>query len=114
MDALIENGDNAEDSKGENVMIEGFEEIIQQVLIRIKIPKGKFIYDRDLGSECGSLDTDNCKSLDKCLETLMNESVVSMGDTYVEVISAQKTAGGIKAEIKINCGANSAVREVVL
>lgn len=114
MDALIENGDNVSDSLGNNLMIDGFDELLQQVIIRIKIPKEKFIYDRSLGSYCRGLDLNACKSREKCFEMLINESLVSLGDAYASVNSVSETAQGIKADITVYSGGKSATREVVI
>lgn len=113
MDVKIENEDISVDSAGSFVMIDGFDEIVQQALIRMKIPKGKFIYDRNLGSFCDSLDINTGKNQMKALEMLINESLVSLNNAYVKVNSTEKTSKGIKAEITVFIGDLSTTKEVI-
>ena len=51
MDLLLENGDLKKDSAGKPIPISGFDELEQQIYIRLKAKLGGFIYDRKFGSE---------------------------------------------------------------
>ena len=50
MDTAINNGDFLIDSRNRPFLISDKEEILQQVLIRLTVKKGSFIYDPNLGS----------------------------------------------------------------
>lgn len=51
MDTAINNGDFLLDSRNRPFLISNPEEILQQVLIRLTVKKGSFIYDNNLGSK---------------------------------------------------------------
>ena len=50
MDTAINNGDFLIDSRNRPFFVSDKEEILQQVLIRLTVKKGSFIYDPNLGS----------------------------------------------------------------
>ncbi|MCH5299911.1 MAG: hypothetical protein J1E56_01220 [Ruminococcus sp.] len=111
MDAKIENRDISIDNIGNYKMIDGFDEIIQQVIINISASKGKFIYDRNLGSYCR-----DCKDINdlKTIEMLVNESLVNMYDVYVKVTKTQKLSNGLKLFLNISYKELSADKEVII
>ena len=47
----IIDGDYAIDNLGRFIVSSGIDEIIERALIRLKVKKGSFIYDKELGSE---------------------------------------------------------------
>lgn len=110
MDAKIENRDIVLDNSGNYKMTDGLEEIIQQIMININVPKGSFIYDRNLGSYCKDLS--NTKDL-KTLEMLINESLVNMYDVYVRVTKTEKVLQGLKLYLNISYKGLNADREVI-
>lgn len=91
MDAKIQNRDICIDDTGNYEMAEGIEEIIQQIKINICACKGKFIYDRNLGSLCNEINTDDIKEV----EMLVNESLINMNDVYAKVRKIQRTSEGL-------------------
>ncbi len=111
MDAKINNRDISIDSVGNYEMTDGFEEIIQQIIINITVPKGKFIYDRELGSYCK-----DCKNIDdlKSIEMLVNESLFNMNDVYVKVTGSEMVSKELKLNLNISYKELSADREVII
>ena len=49
MDIKIEKGDILLDESGNPITVQGVEEILQQIIIGTKIPKGSFVYNRNCG-----------------------------------------------------------------
>lgn len=112
MDVKIENGDVCIDNSGNYVMIDGFDEVVQQVLIKISSEKGSFIYDRNLGSECKLSKTSSDKPDIKVLEMLINESLAHMEDVYVKLTDAYFSDGKLTMKITIIWGDLSKEKEV--
>lgn len=111
MDAKIENRDIILNNTGDYLMTDGFEEIVQQIMININVPKETFIYDRSLGSYCRELN--NAKDL-KTLEMLVNESLVNMNGVYVKIKEAEKISTGLKLYLNISYKELNADREVII
>lgn len=114
MDAKIENSDIVLDSIGNYVMIDGFEEIVQQALIAVKVPKGSFVYDKDLGSDCYSYDylSDNKKL--QVFEMLMNEALSLIGDIYIKVKFVTTVNTRAKLSFTIFTNGESIDKEVMI
>ncbi len=111
MDAKIVNRDIAIDNIGNYKMTDGFDEIIQQIIINMSVPKGKFIYDRNLGSYCR-----DCKDINdlKTIEMLINESLVNMYDVYVKVTKAKMFSNNLRLNLNISYKELSADKEVII
>ena len=56
IDALIRNGDVATDGTGSIVRAEGADALFQRALLCLTVPKGSFLYDRELGVRGGGAD----------------------------------------------------------
>ena len=56
IDALIRNGDVATDGTGSIVRAEGADALFQRALLCLTVPKGSFLYDRELGVRSGGAD----------------------------------------------------------
>lgn len=63
MDTYLDNGDMQFDLLGDVKKISGLREIIQRINIRLKVKKGSFPYNPDLGSEISSLDINNLDNI---------------------------------------------------
>ncbi len=79
-DVMLENGDVKLDSAGAAVILDGVEAKIQRLLICAAAKKGRFIYDRTLGSEY-NFETDL-----KTAEMLINEAAASYDTGYIRVL----------------------------
>ena len=94
MDLLLENGDLKKDSAGKPIPISGFDELKQQIYIRLKAKLGGFIYDRKFGSEI-TAKTENSeliRLIRKALPQLFDVDLVSkakfnseFGDFMIEI-----------------------------
>jgi phage baseplate assembly protein W len=55
MQALIRNGDFVLDNNNHIINISGIDEIVQEILLSLMIPKGSFFLDKNLGSNLYNL-----------------------------------------------------------
>ena len=111
MDVLIENGDIATRVAGGYSYIDGLEEAVQRVSIAALTVKGSFIYDRELGTDYGSLRADDALITEK-LDMLIKEACCDMADTEVEVLSFDSQEE--KARIEVKYRADTTITEVDL
>lgn len=96
MDLLLENGDFKKNSAGKPIQISGFEELKQRIYIRLKTRLGKFIYDRNLGSEI-TTDVENNQ-----LTGLIRKALPELFD--VDLISAFMNNGSLKVTFNSDFG----------
>ncbi len=114
MDVLIKDGDVVTDTHGNYKIIEGDYEVIQQAVLRITAEKGRFIYDRCLGSACSKLADRFTVQKIPLLEQLINESLCSMNNVYVKVMSASADRNGINALLEFIIGGAVHEKEVFI
>ena len=86
MEYKITNGDLAVDSSGRCVPLTSDEMVLQSAYIRIAAKKGKFFYNRELGSDVHSLDK-NDKEFDKKFLFAVREAIVDLPDVKVDIVS---------------------------
>lgn len=113
MDVKIENSDIALNMKGEPIYINFVEEIAQRVKIACSFEKGEFCYNKNLGRHPSDIDFYEDDAKDK-LEMLFKEASVDIGYTDLEVLSIENCDMGHIAKVKVKCGENYAVTEVVV
>lgn len=111
MDILISDGDIAALSAGGYSYIHGIEEAVQRVLISVLTAKGSFVYDRELGTDYGSLRADDAL-ITKKLDMLIKEACCDIAETDVEVISFDSRSK--KAQIEVTYRADTIITEVDL
>lgn len=111
MDVLIADGDISTRKAGGYSYINGLEEAVQRVLIAVLTVKGSFIYDRELGTDYGSLTADDPLITEK-LDMLIKEACCDIADTDVEVISFDSQA--MIALIEVSYRADKTITEVEL
>lgn len=100
-DVMLENGDIKLDSKGSAVILDDREAKIQRAVICASAQKGKFIYDRSLGS-------DYVPGMDGAeTEAVINEAVSKIEDTYIKVLDCDRDL-----RVSIESGGENAEREV--
>lgn len=102
VDASIKNGDVAVDSAGRIEMIGEPDAGFQRAVICMTVPKGSFIYDRELGAE----DVDG--ATDAKAELLLNEALAKYENTSVSLIE-QKDRG---ITVRITIDGESRIEEV--
>ena len=86
MDTALFNGDFLCDSRGFPIKISGVNEILQRILIRLSVEKGKFIYDRNLGSELHKLDINEGNANARAL-SLVREALSDVRNVVVKEVS---------------------------
>lgn len=89
IDVKIKDGDTALDVSGRVVMLEGKDARFQRALISLSVPRGSFIYDRNLG-------TAGCGDNDAKKELVFNEALAAFGDAAVTGVD------GSRVEIEID------------
>ena len=65
MDIKISNGDWATNECGMPIIISDETELLQQAFLRLKIPRGSFLHDTELGSRFGEINTQGRENADK-------------------------------------------------
>lgn len=104
MTTKLTHGDYRVDTRGNLIQIDGIEEIVQQAMIRLTIPKGSFCYNPELGSDLHTVDLNQCD--DNLLYAMVCDALAPM--SYIDVISVKRTISGerdsliITIETKIN------------
>lgn len=86
MEYKITNGDVAVDSCGRCVSLTSDEAVLQSAYIRIAAKKGKFFYNRELGSDVHSLDK-NDVDFDKKFLFAVREAIASLPQVEVKLVS---------------------------
>lgn len=83
-DVLIKDGDIVLDSSGNTVMLSGIDAKFQRALFCIKAKRGKFIYNRELGSQLDDFFTnESCSAQTAELE--INEALAGFDNTFARV-----------------------------
>lgn len=100
MDTKIKNGDWVRDSSGLLQTVDCFDEILQRIFIRLTVPRGKFIYDKNLGSRLPLVWREKEKLREQRALQLAQEALSAMPD--VRVISARVDEGTNKMIFKIS------------
>ncbi len=113
MDIKIENKDIAVDISDNFIEVSGIEQAVQQIKLAIGVKKGSFIYDRSFGSEIHKADFSS-DSICKEVESLINESLISLGNVYVTVNSIWENSGNFYADITVNMDYEKKDVEVIL
>lgn len=104
MTTKLSYGDYEIDSRGRLIQIDGIEEIAQQAMIRLTIPKGSFVYNPELGSELHTVDLNQCD--DSLLYAMVCDALAPI--TSLEVVSVKRAISeehdklSITIESKIN------------
>ena len=105
-DVMIADNDIAMYPNGEAVLIDGTDAAVQQIKIALKVPRGAFAYDRELGIPSVSLTGDPDKA-----EELLNEALVNT-PVYVRINSAAEQGNGVVLGLTVSDGFGSEQREV--
>lgn len=113
MDIKIENKDIKTDGNGDVVMIEGLDEIIQQIEINLSVKRGSFIYDRNMGVE---LTEENLlgENGEKLLCAIIYEGLINQPDIDVEVRCIEKRNEKIYAGIIVGNKIETREKEVIV
>ncbi len=110
MDAKIENKDIYTDATGDYVMIDGIDEIIQRAIISLTVPKGSFVYDKNLGSNYSDFKANDIKQA----EMIINESLINIGNIYIKIKNITSSGNKIIMSLTVNYNNISVDKEVVI
>ena len=86
MDTLLKNGDFVKNAFGHPVTVEGYNEILQRVLIRLAVKRGSFILDKYLGSNLYMISNGNRVTAESEAVLYAREALMDM--VNVQVLSA--------------------------
>lgn len=112
MDTKIKNGDFIRDSSGLLQTVECFDEILQRAYIRLTVPKGKFIFDRNLGSRLTLVWREKENLREQRALQLAQEALSAMVDA--RVVSARVNGSTNKMIFKIASYGNEGEVEVTV
>lgn len=93
VDVKLLGGDLALDSSGNTVYVRGADERFQRALVCLTVPRGSFIYDRELGT--GSLALDN-----KRTEVLLEEALTRCPGARARVTN--RSTGAVTVQVTID------------
>lgn len=112
MDALIKDKDIVINSVADTVKLCGIDEILQRVTVAATVPKGSFIYNKELGSELYNIHSDDERSIKKA-EMLLKEAVcdIPIDDVRVKKLSVKEN-NSIAITAEVSCGGNT--KEIIL
>ena len=84
MDINFENSDIKLTQSGEYSYVRGVDEAVQTVKNAVSMPKGRFIYEKDLGFDMSKLDPKSVTFIKEMI-MLLNEVLARMTDIDVEI-----------------------------
>ena len=88
MDTALKDGDFLCDARGFPAEVGGVDEILQQIMIRLTVKKGSFVYDRTLGSELHTLDASD-ENIENRAIVLVKEALHGVSGATVKSVSAE-------------------------
>ncbi len=113
MDTAVSNGDFAFDSRKKLIEIDGYEEVLQRVLIRLGVKKGSFVYDESLGSQLSTLKVTD-KNINYKALTLVKEALIDINEVIVDNVYSTLSNDGENLELNIILSINNKEKEVVI
>lgn len=112
MDTALKNGDFALNSYGKIYSINGLAETIQRCNLLLKVKKGSFCYNRNLGSNLHLLKYDENIKGNAIL--LVKEALAPLPQVSVKNVDVEHKNDIIKLSITIEAYSETAVMEVVV
>lgn len=106
IDVKIENKDVVTESTGILKRLTGLDAMFQRAFICIASKKGKFVYDRQLGTDISEIDLSAEDAKDR-LELVFNEALVNCSNAVAQVLEI-----GEKIKVKIIIDGQSTEVEV--
>ena len=113
MDTAISNGDFLLDSRRIPIQISGIEEILQRILIRLKVKQESFIYDRNLGSGLYTLNVETKDIQDKARDMII-EALKSMNEINVEKVFVSLIDKSENIDVHVKLRINDNLKDVVI
>ncbi len=113
MDTAINNGDFQVDSRGKPIVLSGFEEVLQRIMIRVKTKLGSFVYDKNLGSEIYTLKDVTENLNDKAL-AIVRRAIVDMCGVTADSAKVSRVEDKIIIKICVSSGEESGEVELTI
>lgn len=105
VDTKLENGDFAVDGRGVSFFIDKTEGVLQRAYIRLKVPKGAFVLDKELGSTLYRLAELPDKDLHTAALIAAREALLPVDGLVVEDVEVERKADGkLYVAVFIRCG----------
>lgn len=111
MDTAINNGDFLLNSVGKPFIISEEKEILQQVLIRLTVKKGSFIYDPNLGSNLYTIKPSQGNINNRVL-SIVREALAPMSKIIVDNVNINLNNNGENLDLKVFISIDNKKREV--
>lgn len=111
MDVRLTKNNVYRDDSGSYVYIYGLEELCQRVRIACSIPRGSFVYNRELGIDLTDLTPDRETLADR-LDMRVKEACVNIPDASVRVESVTRSGSEFSAVISVSDGTQTTTTEV--
>lgn len=95
-------------------MVDGIEEIVQQIIFRLTIPKGSFDLDPQLGSDIRSLRNVSSKEINQMAFTLVEQAIMPMDINSIlkEVECTSNGEGALDINISLDINSKDVYMEV--
>ena len=105
MDLVLYHGDHRRDERGYPQQAEGIAEKIQQAIIRLTVPKGRFALDPELGSRLYELGTGNREPgrLQELALEYAQEALLELREVRVLSAKAQRREESLFLEPELCC-----------
>ncbi len=113
MDIKISNKDIVLNSNCSPEMVTDFQEIIQRVNICCNVPKGSFIYNRNLGSEIRLVDFSKKDAIKKS-QMLLNEAIIGIAGASIRISDIIKEEDCTIVKVQLTYFKNTAETEVII
>ena len=113
MDTAVSNGNFICDSRKHLVELNGYDEILQRVLIRLGVKKGSFVYDKKLGSRLYTLKATDGNIAQRAL-SLVREALIDIGEVTVDNVYTTLSNDKEHLELNIILSVNDVEKEVVI
>lgn len=101
MDTLIKNGDLYIDENGGLVKITDEKETLQRILFILSTEKGKFNFDRQLGSRFFSLGEYEDEKLNSAALEIAESALIGVDGVSVQSAAVTKNGGDYEIELEI-------------
>lgn len=111
MDVKIENKDTLILCGGEMQYIDSLQELCQRIAIACSVNKGSFPYDRTLGSDTVTFDTNDSR-LNEKLSMIFKEATIDIPYTDLRVTKVYEKGGEFYAVLEIVNGVDIITTEV--
>ncbi|MCL2056720.1 MAG: histidine kinase [Oscillospiraceae bacterium] len=92
MDTLLRAGEHATDGRGIPITIDGSRELLQQAMIRLTVPKGRFRLDPGLGSELYKLSGCASAMRGRVAAAYVQEALLPLSGVRAEDVSCNTPA----------------------